>query len=39
MIGCDNEGCAIQWFHIDCLDLPEIPSGEWLCPDCRCMYV
>ena len=37
MIGCDNEGCAIQWFHIYCLDLPEIPSGEWLCPVYVCM--
>ncbi len=35
MIGCDGKQCTIQWFHIDCLKITNIPSGRWLCPDCR----
>jgi len=35
MIGCDNEKCSIGWFHIDCLKIQNIPSGNWYCPDCR----
>ena len=35
MIGCDNEKCFISWYHIDCLNLQNIPSGKWYCPDCR----
>ena len=35
MIGCDNENCAISWYHIDCLKLKRVPSGKWYCPDCR----
>ena len=35
MIGCDNENCAISWYHIDCLGLKTIPTGKWYCPECR----
>ena len=35
MIGCDNNKCAIQWFHLDCLRITSIPKGKWFCPDCR----
>lgn len=35
MVACDNEQCAIQWFHWGCVGLREEPAGEWLCPDCR----
>ena len=35
MIGCDNEKCSIGWFHIDCLKIQNIPSGNWYCSDCR----
>lgn len=37
MICCDNKLCPIQWFHFDCLELPEdyeVPKS-WFCPDCR----
>ncbi len=35
---CTSESC--KWlppsmFHIDCLKITNIPSGRWLCPDCR----
>lgn len=31
MLACD--GCNRHW-HQDCLDLDEIPVGDWYCPDC-----
>ena len=39
MIGCDHEGCSIGWFHIECLELTEIPSGKWYCPNCEDLYM
>jgi chromatin modification-related protein YNG2 len=34
MIGCDNEQCQYEWFHLDCVGLAEPPRGVWFCPDC-----
>ena len=34
MIGCDNDDCAIEWFHFECVNLREQPKGQWFCPDC-----
>lgn len=34
LIGCDNEGCAIKWFHMGCLKLDVVPKGKWFCPTC-----
>lgn len=31
MIGCDNDDCAKEWFHLDCLGLKQAPSGTWYC--------
>ena len=35
MIACENEDCAIEWFHTDCLMIDTVPRGKWYCPDCR----
>ena len=35
MIGCDNEHCAIEWFHFNCVNLTHKPKGKWFCPKCR----
>lgn len=35
LIGCDNEQCNIQWFHMVCLNLEQAPEGNWLCPTCQ----
>ncbi|KAF2748381.1 hypothetical protein M011DRAFT_466786 [Sporormia fimetaria CBS 119925] len=35
MVACDNENCAYQWFHWECVGIKVEPEGEWLCPDCR----
>ncbi|KAH7398902.1 hypothetical protein DE146DRAFT_613855 [Phaeosphaeria sp. MPI-PUGE-AT-0046c] len=34
MIGCDNDGCPVQWYHGHCLGLEQAPEGDWLCPAC-----
>jgi len=35
MIACDNEDCAIEWFHYSCVNLNKKPKASWLCPDCN----
>ncbi|WAQ98683.1 ING1-like protein [Mya arenaria] len=35
MIGCDNDACAIEWFHFNCVGLTSKPKGKWYCPKCR----
>lgn len=34
MVGCDNEDCRYQWFHLSCVNLkPPLPD-QWYCPEC-----
>uniref|UniRef100_A0A7S2SE11 PHD-type domain-containing protein n=2 Tax=Mucochytrium quahogii TaxID=96639 RepID=A0A7S2SE11_9STRA len=37
MIGCDNEKCKIEWFHVGCVGVKPgaVQGREWYCPDCR----
>lgn len=35
MIGCDNDNCKIQWFHMQCVGLDSPPKGTWYCDDCK----
>ncbi|XP_063359792.1 uncharacterized protein LOC134649026 [Cydia amplana] len=35
MIACDAEGCAIEWFHFECVGIMVPPKGKWYCPECR----
>ncbi|KAH0282929.1 hypothetical protein M436DRAFT_41610 [Aureobasidium namibiae CBS 147.97] len=37
MIACDNEACEIEWFHLECVGLTELPGrrAKWYCPVCR----
>lgn len=37
MIACDNENCAIEWFHFGCVSLTaQTAIGEqWFCPNCK----
>ncbi len=35
MIACDNQACAIEWFHTSCLKIKSVPKGKWYCPTCR----
>ena len=34
MIGCDNESCPYQWFHLECLDMKIPKTKKWFYPDC-----
>ena len=35
MIKCDGAKCAINWFHLNCVNLHKIPEGTWYCNECR----
>ena len=37
MVGCDNDSCNYQWFHLACVNLTVEPASEdvWYCPECR----
>ena len=36
MVGCDNDKCTYEWFHLKCLNLKSFPrTSKWYCPDCR----
>ena len=35
MIGCDDNECAREWFHLSCVGLTDPPKGEWYCDECR----
>jgi hypothetical protein len=37
MILCENSGCKAEWFHLECVELDDIPprTTKWYCPDCR----
>ncbi|KAN0075307.1 hypothetical protein V8E55_011330 [Tylopilus felleus] len=37
MIGCDNVGCKLEWFHLGCTGLLEVPSKKtkWYCRECK----
>lgn len=35
MIGCDNEDCKYEWFHLDCVGLSKPLPQVWYCSDCH----
>jgi hypothetical protein len=35
MIGCDGNGCSIEWFHLRCCNITVAPKGAWYCDACR----
>ncbi|WWC71479.1 uncharacterized protein I206_105437 [Kwoniella pini CBS 10737] len=35
MIGCENEDCPIEWFHLTCCELETAPTGKWYCNLCK----
>ena len=36
MVGCDDDDCPYQWFHLDCLKLKAFPKSKtWYCPECQ----
>jgi len=36
MVGCDDDACAYEWFHLTCIGLTGAPkAGTWYCDDCK----
>ncbi len=37
MVGCENEKCPYEWFHLGCVGLKEAPKDQdvWYCPECQ----
>ncbi|KAI6150939.1 hypothetical protein BKA82DRAFT_4121814 [Pisolithus tinctorius] len=37
MIACDNKSCKLEWFHLGCTGLSELPSkkSKWYCRECK----
>lgn len=35
MIGCDNDDCKYEWFHLDCVGLCKPLPQVWYCSDCQ----
>ena len=35
MIGCDNVNCKYQWFHLDCINMKQVPKSVWYCHFCK----
>ncbi|CED82802.1 inhibitor of growth protein 4-like isoform x3 [Phaffia rhodozyma] len=35
MVACDNDDCAIEWFHISCCGMTKVPTGKWYCKNCE----
>ncbi len=33
-ICCDNDNCAVKWYHWQCVRVTEELPGHWLCPSC-----
>nr|CAI5843862.1 unnamed protein product [Callosobruchus analis] len=34
MIQYENDCCNIQWFHLECVGLSDIPNELWYCESC-----
>ena len=34
-IGCDNVNCKYQWFHLDCINMKQVPKSVWYCHFCK----
>ena len=34
MIGCDDDECDREWFHLECVGLSKPPQGTWYCDAC-----
>ncbi|GJJ14725.1 hypothetical protein Clacol_008992 [Clathrus columnatus] len=36
MVGCDDDLCEYEWFHLRCVGLASAPkAGTWYCDDCK----
>jgi inhibitor of growth protein 3 len=35
MVGCDNDNCPYEWFHLECVGMKKVPKGDWMCDECK----
>lgn len=35
MLACENSNCPVEWYHLKCIQLDEVPAEEWYCHLCR----
>lgn len=35
MIACGNANCPVEWFHLSCVGLMQLPTGKWYCRECK----
>ncbi|ORX38443.1 hypothetical protein BD324DRAFT_620889 [Kockovaella imperatae] len=35
MVGCENDECPLEWFHLGCIGLTQPPTGKWWCNICK----
>ena len=34
-ICCDSDDCPVEWYHWECVQVTDEPTGDWFCPKCR----
>jgi len=34
MVGCDNDDCPYEWFHLSCTGIKGPLPDSWYCADC-----
>jgi len=34
IVTCDNVDCEFEYFHLNCVNLDELPKGNWYCSFC-----
>lgn len=33
-ICCDGDDCPVKWYHWECVQVTDEPTGDWVCPKC-----
>ena len=33
-ICCDGDDCPVKWYHWECVQVTDEPTGDWFCPKC-----
>ena len=34
-ICCDGDDCPVKWYHWECVQVTDKPTGDWFCPKCH----
>lgn len=33
-ICCEGDDCPVEWYHWECVQVTDEPTGDWFCPKC-----